>query len=161
MPANTNICDSNFGNLCTANLDHWWGIEVNNMDSFWGCVCHWLNNCIVLWLFEHFVVKQIKLTAITTNYLILKWWLAQLTLQVFPDVRVNNRSLFAMSFTLQPLFNATQTNVLHRPCTLTGLNQLMFRQFFFGKTNPTSVLFTVINLQSWVLWLYNDSCWTN
>ena len=44
--------------------------------------------------------------------------LADFTLEAFPNVRIDDLSLLAVSFTGQPLLQATQTDKAHGPSAL-------------------------------------------
>jgi hypothetical protein len=46
-------------------------------------------------------------------YHIDKWRLTELALQIFPYIRVNSGCFLAVPFSMQPLFDAAKTNILH------------------------------------------------
>lgn len=60
-----------------------------------------------------FVVEQAKLLAVIFHINVLQWALADLTLELLPDVRVDLLRLFAMALTCKPLLDATDADMAH------------------------------------------------
>lgn len=58
----------------------------------------------------YLVVQQVELLSVLPMLDIFEWVLANLTLQVLPDVRVDIRGLFTMPLAFKPFLEAADTN---------------------------------------------------
>eukprot|EP00353_Schmidingerella_taraikaensis_P012451 CAMPEP_0185574530 /NCGR_PEP_ID=MMETSP0434-20130131/5978_1 /TAXON_ID=626734 ORGANISM="Favella taraikaensis, Strain Fe Narragansett Bay" /NCGR_SAMPLE_ID=MMETSP0434 /ASSEMBLY_ACC=CAM_ASM_000379 /LENGTH=179 /DNA_ID=CAMNT_0028191147 /DNA_START=2175 /DNA_END=2714 /DNA_ORIENTATION=- len=138
VATDTDVGDSDFGHLRPAHFDALPRIKIDHMDSLRSRLRHRLNNHVVLNTLMDLVIEKAKLAAVWSHKDVLERALANLALQVLPDVRVDICSLLAMAFAFEPFFKAAQTDVAQRSRALAGCDQLMVWQLLLGKTNPTN-----------------------
>lgn len=75
----------------------------------------------------HFIVEQTCSLALLGQEGLLEGGLANLTLQVLPDVGVDSACQLEVPFAVKPRAQAAQANVAHGSTTFAGRDQLMFR----------------------------------
>ena len=77
---------------------------------------------------------------------------ADLTLQVLPDVRIDNWCLLAVALASQPFLEATESNVAHRAGAFTGRDQLVVGHLLLRQADSTAeVLLAAFELEVYLL----------
>lgn len=91
----------------------------------------------------HHIVQETQFATIFSNERIFEGLFANVALEVLPDVGIYVGRLLAVSFTLEPLFQTTEANIVHRAGTFARTDQFVFRKFFLRQTNTTNSIFGV------------------
>ena len=100
MATHTNISDADLGSLSSTHLHRASRIEIDHVDSLGGRLGHRLNNDVVEAEFVDLIIQQVQLTTIITVEYILEGVLADFALEIFPDVRVYDSCLLAVTLTI-------------------------------------------------------------
>jgi len=96
MTADTDVGDANLSHLSTANFDRRPVVEIYHMDRLRCRLGNGLNYHIVWSSIVDSVIQKTKFTAILANEYVFKGAFADLTLQVLPDVWIDNLGLLVV-----------------------------------------------------------------
>jgi hypothetical protein len=102
-PAHTDVGDSHLYILGPANFDATLLVEVDHVDSFGGRISDGLNDHVILAVFKHFEIQKALRFAIFGVNFVRERPFAYFTLQLLPDVTVDDRCFAPMLFVFQPL----------------------------------------------------------
>ena len=104
VPAHTDVSYPHLGQLCPSHFNDGLGVEVDHMDSLRSRLRHRLYDHVVVNAFVDDVVEKVELAAIARDEDVLERGFTDLAFKIFPNVRINNCSLFAMTFSFEPFF---------------------------------------------------------
>jgi len=144
MPAHTDVCNADFGYLSATNFNGFASVEVDHVDSLRGSLGNRLNNHVIIDAVVNLVIEQVQLTAILANEDVFEGRLANLALQILPNVGVDDRGLLTVALTLEPVLEAAQANGAHRSHTLARCDELVFRKLFLREADPANLVFRAI-----------------
>ena len=85
------------------------------------------------------VVQEAEFLTSSPDVDVFEWRLANLTLQILPDVRVDNRCLLTVSLAFEPFLEAAETDKAKRTSALTRSNKLMLWQLLLTQTDSTDL----------------------
>ena len=139
MPTDANICYTHFAASTSANLSSTPCRKVNNVDGLWSAISKRLNNHVLDSSRMDHIIKKTQHFAIDLHLVTIGCF-AYLTLETFPDVRVHKRSLFLVSFAVEPLSYAIQVDVFYWTDALTRTDYRIIR-LLLTQTDPAAHFF--------------------
>ena len=85
------------------------------------------------------VVQEAEFLALSSYVDVFEWRLANLTFQILPNVRVDNRCLLTVSLAFKPFLEAAETDKAKRTSAFTRSNKLMLWQLLLTQTDSTDL----------------------